>query len=130
MVCVDVCYLLICYVSSALVSSYIFTFHRIFFLNPKQRDGNYPPPLVYEGGWLLTSPNEENGVHPQSAQSDLDPEPDDTEALAGGITVQGMRNEYGAVAVDGLQRRSRAGDEEASSVPRTPHSGPGSGTVK
>ncbi|KAL5463208.1 hypothetical protein EMCRGX_G032087 [Ephydatia muelleri] len=112
------------------INPFVWVMSKIFFLNPKQRDGNYPPPLVYEGGWLLTSPNEENGVHPQSAQSDLDPEPDDTEALAGGITVQGMRNEYGAVAVDGLQRRSRAGDEEASSVPRTPRSGPGSGTAK
>ena len=75
---------------------------------------------MYEGGWLLTSANEEIGVLPQS---DLDPEPDNAEAPIGDATVQGIHSDYGAVTADGLQRRSRAGDEEANTIPSTPRSG-------
>lgn len=91
---------------------------------------------MYEGGFLLTSPNEESGVLPQSAaQPHLDPEPDDTEALADDTkalitTEQGSRNEYGAIATNGLQKRSRTGGEEANTTPRTPRSGPASGMGK
>ena len=93
---------------------------RIFFLNPKQRDGHSPPPLVYEGGWLLTSSEEEVGAPSLSLQSE--PEPDNAEEIA---VVPSGHSDYGAVSVDGLQKRNRSGEEDTG---RDPHSGSTGGT--
>ena len=39
-------------------------YNRVLFLSPKKPGGESPRPLVYRGGWLLTTPEEDFEVMP------------------------------------------------------------------
>lgn len=60
---------------------------RIFFLNPRSLGGHRPPPLIFVGGWLLTSPEEELNRR----RGDMQPVGDsdsETHSSTGGIQVR------------------------------------------